>query len=107
MPERLTPWLNRELRVKLSDNVLRLSADPKRQSAQVSRLLHRLHVYELEDAAEYARTKEFDGLIAVGGGSAIDTCKAVNLLTCHPAPLLDYISVEGAGVRVQRGVHPR
>jgi hydroxyacid-oxoacid transhydrogenase len=46
----------------------------------------------MEDAAEYARTKEFDGLVAVGGGSTIDTCKAANLLTCHPAPLLDYIN---------------
>jgi len=46
----------------------------------------------LEEAADHARTKEFDGLVAVGGGSAIDTGKAVNLLTCHPAPLLDYIN---------------
>jgi alcohol dehydrogenase class IV len=46
----------------------------------------------MEEAADYARTKAFDGLIAVGGGSAIDTGKAVNLLTCHPAPLLDYVN---------------
>ena len=46
----------------------------------------------IEEAADYARTKEFDGLVAIGGGSAIDTCKAVNLLTCYPAPLLDYIN---------------
>jgi len=46
----------------------------------------------MADAAEYARTKDFDGLVAVGGGSALDTCKAVNLLTCYPAPLLDYIN---------------
>ena len=46
----------------------------------------------MEDAAAYARTKDFDGLVAVGGGSALDTCKAVNLLTCYPAPLLDYIN---------------
>ena len=54
----------------------------------------------MEEAAEHARDREFDGLIAVGGGSAIDTCKAVNLLTCHPAPLLDYINKPvGKGVR--------
>src|SRR5439155_614889 len=46
----------------------------------------------MEDAAEYARAKEFDALIAVGGGSVIDTCKADNLLACYPAPLLDYIN---------------
>jgi alcohol dehydrogenase class IV len=38
------------------------------------------------------RQRELDGLIAVGGGSALDTCKAVNLLTTYPAPLLDYIN---------------
>jgi alcohol dehydrogenase class IV len=46
----------------------------------------------MEEAAEYARQREFDGLVGVGGGSALDTCKAVNLLTAHPAPLLDYIN---------------
>jgi len=46
----------------------------------------------MEEAAEYARHKDFDGLIAVGGGSALDTCKAVNLLTTYPAPLLDYVN---------------
>ena len=69
----------------------------------------------MEDAAEYARTKEFDGLVAVGGGSTIDTCKAANLLTCHPAPLLDYINkpvgkgVPGAGPAQapDRGAHHR
>src|SRR5204863_1138634 len=30
----------------------------------------------MEEAAEYARQREFDGLIGVGGGSALDTCKA-------------------------------
>ncbi len=46
----------------------------------------------MEEAAEYARGREFDGLVAVGGGSAIDTAKAVNLLTCYPAPILEYIN---------------
>jgi hydroxyacid-oxoacid transhydrogenase len=61
----------------------------------------------MEDAAEYARTKEFDGLVAVGGGSTIDTCKAANLLTCHPAPLLDYINKPvGKGIPVPGPLRP-
>ncbi|HEX6209497.1 MAG TPA: hydroxyacid-oxoacid transhydrogenase [Methylomirabilota bacterium] len=44
------------------------------------------------DAAAITRETEADGYIAVGGGSTIDTCKAVNLLNTHPAPLLDYIN---------------
>ena len=61
----------------------------------------------MEEAAEYARTKEFDGLIAVGGGSTIDTCKAVNLLTTYPAPLLDYINKPvGRGVPIPGPVKP-
>src|SRR5438552_5760157 len=46
----------------------------------------------MEEATEYARQRELDGLIGVGGGSALDTCKAINLLTTHPAPLLDYVN---------------
>jgi hydroxyacid-oxoacid transhydrogenase len=53
----------------------------------------------MEEAAEHARAREFDGLVAVGGGSTIDTCKAVNLLTCYPAPLLDYVNKPVGGGR--------
>jgi alcohol dehydrogenase class IV len=61
----------------------------------------------MEEAARYAREKDFDGLIAVGGGSVIDTCKAVNLLTCHPAPLLDYINKPvGKGIAVPGALKP-
>jgi alcohol dehydrogenase class IV len=61
----------------------------------------------MEEAAEHARAEEFDGLVAVGGGSAIDTCKAVNLLTSHPAPLLDYVNKPvGKGVPVPGPLKP-
>ena len=36
-------------------------------------------------AVEFARQSEWDGFVGVGGGSAIDTAKAVNLLTTYPA----------------------
>lgn len=46
----------------------------------------------VEEAARFAGGRAFDGLVAVGGGSAIDTAKIVNLLTSCPAPLADYIN---------------
>jgi alcohol dehydrogenase class IV len=61
----------------------------------------------MEEAAEHARGRDFDGLVAVGGGSAIDTCKAVNLLTTYPAPLLDYVNRPvGRGVPVPGPLKP-
>ncbi|MEP9362296.1 hydroxyacid-oxoacid transhydrogenase [Nocardioides sp. CN2-186] len=44
-------------------------------------------------AIDFARDAgPFDAILAVGGGSAIDTAKAVNLLTTNPGELLDYIN---------------
>ena len=61
----------------------------------------------MEEAAAVTRGSEVDGYIAVGGGSTIDTCKAVNLLATHPAPLLDYINKPvGKGVPVPGTLRP-
>jgi alcohol dehydrogenase class IV len=47
----------------------------------------------LDAAIEFARDAgPFDAIVAVGGGSAIDTAKAVNLLTTNPGELMDYIN---------------
>src|SRR3954449_8552187 len=44
-------------------------------------------------AIDFARDAgPFDAVLAVGGGSAIDTAKAVNLLTTNPGELMDYIN---------------
>ena len=45
------------------------------------------------DAIDFARQIEFDAIVAVGGGSTIDTAKAVNLYTTYPpADFLDYVN---------------
>lgn len=51
----------------------------------------------LDDAVAFARDAEstgrrFDAVLAVGGGSSIDTAKAVNLLLTNPGELMDYIN---------------
>ncbi|GAA2757046.1 hydroxyacid-oxoacid transhydrogenase [Actinopolymorpha rutila] len=43
-------------------------------------------------AVDFARDGGWDGFVGVGGGSAIDTAKAVDLLTSHPADLADYLN---------------
>ncbi|WP_432788998.1 hydroxyacid-oxoacid transhydrogenase [Brevibacterium sp. K11IcPPYGO002] len=46
----------------------------------------------IDYAVRWARQKEWDCYVAIGGGSVIDTAKAVNLLTTHPGELLDYVT---------------
>ena len=44
------------------------------------------------DAIEFASAGGFDGYVAVGGGSVIDTAKAANLYATYPADLLTYVN---------------
>jgi hydroxyacid-oxoacid transhydrogenase len=51
----------------------------------------------LDEAVAFARDAQstgstFDAVVAVGGGSSIDTAKAVNLLLTNPGELMDYIN---------------
>ena len=52
----------------------------------------------LQEAIDAARASgPWDAYVAVGGGSAIDTAKAINLLTTNPGELMDYINVPVGG----------
>jgi hydroxyacid-oxoacid transhydrogenase len=43
-------------------------------------------------AAKFATEGNFDAIVAVGGGSTIDTAKAANVYATHPADFLDYVN---------------
>ena len=45
-----------------------------------------------QEAIAFAREGEFDGFVAIGGGSSIDTAKAANLYATYPADLLTYVN---------------
>ncbi len=54
----------------------------------------------LEEAIAYARQSgPWDAFVAVGGGSSIDTAKAVNLMTTCDGELMDYINLPVGGGR--------
>jgi alcohol dehydrogenase class IV len=77
---------------------------PQRVAEQMARFDIEAEVYDgvhveptdvsLAEAVESARSSgPWDAYVAVGGGSSIDTAKAVNLLTTNPGELMDYINV--------------
>ena len=61
-----------------------------------------------QDAIAFARADAYDAFVAVGGGSTIDTAKAVNLYTTFPpADFLDYVNPPiGKGLPVPGALKP-
>ena len=45
-----------------------------------------------KEAVKFAENGKFDGFVAVGGGSSMDTAKAANLYSTHPADFMTYVN---------------
>jgi alcohol dehydrogenase class IV len=80
------------MRTGLADRVCRVLRD----ADLAADLYDDVHV-EPTDAswqaiAEFVQGRDYDGFVAVGGGSVIDSAKAANLFTTYPAPLTDYLN---------------
>ena len=57
-------------------------------------------------AAQIYQDQRCDGLIAVGGGSAIDCAKGVAIAATHPGPLSHYATIEGGSPRISERTAP-
>ena len=51
-------------------------------------------------AAALYKSSNCDGLIAVGGGSAIDCAKGVAIAATHEGPLTTYATIEGGSIKI-------
>ncbi|KID31002.1 alcohol dehydrogenase, class IV [Prauserella sp. Am3] len=71
-------------------------ADAAKSGGLTVEVYDRVHVEptdaSIREAIDFANQSTWDGFIGVGGGSSIDTAKAVNLFTTHPADLYDYVN---------------
>ncbi|MFN3571174.1 MAG: iron-containing alcohol dehydrogenase [Polaromonas sp.] len=57
-------------------------------------------------AAAMYQANHCDGLIAVGGGSAIDCAKGVAIAATHEGPLTTYATIEGGSLKITDRVAP-
>jgi hydroxyacid-oxoacid transhydrogenase len=85
----------------ITDPGVAATGHPQRVADQMSRFGIEARVFDgshveptdesLQRAIDHARESgPWDAYVAVGGGSSIDTAKAVNLLTTNPGELMDY-----------------
>jgi hydroxyacid-oxoacid transhydrogenase len=99
----------------VTDPGVAATGHPRRVADQMAQFGIEAHVFDgahveptdesLEQAIAYARgSAPWDAFVAVGGGSAIDTAKAIDLLVTNPGGLMDYINKPVGGGRAP--THP-
>jgi hydroxyacid-oxoacid transhydrogenase len=87
-------------------------AEQMKQFGVVAEVYAGVHIEPTDEsmqaAIDWARANgPWDAFVAVGGGSSIDTAKAVNLLLTNPGELLDYVNAPvGGGHAPSNPLHP-
>ena len=87
-------------------------ADQMAQFGIEAQVFDGVHVEPTDESMESAIAQArdsgpWDAFVAVGGGSSIDTAKAINLLTTNPGELMDYINVPvGKGQAPSKPLRP-
>ncbi|MBM7808708.1 alcohol dehydrogenase class IV [Geodermatophilus bullaregiensis] len=87
----------------VTDPGVAATGHPQRVADQMGQFGIEAHVFDgahveptdesLQIAVDWAREHgPWDAIVAVGGGSSIDTAKAVDLLTTNPGELMDYVN---------------
>ncbi len=56
---------------------------------------------DVEKGVEFYRKQECDGLLALGGGSAMDVAKVIRFFVSHPAPLTQYSVLENGAAKIK------
>ena len=102
----------------LTDPGVAATGHPQRVAEQMAqfgieaRVFDAVHVEPTDESFEAAiafarETGPWDAYVAVGGGSTIDTAKAVNLMTTNDGELMDYINAPVGKARApQRPLRP-
>jgi len=102
----------------VTDPGIAATGTPQRVADQMSRFGIEAVVFDgvhveptdesLRHAVEWARANgPWDAIVAVGGGSSIDTAKAVDLLITNPGDLMEYVNKPvGGGRAPEHPLHP-
>ena len=55
---------------------------------------------DVEEGTEFYQKQECDGLLALGGWSAMDVAKVIRFFVSHPAPLAQYSVLENGASKI-------
>ncbi|MDQ1634301.1 MAG: hydroxyacid-oxoacid transhydrogenase [Frankiaceae bacterium] len=102
----------------VTDERIAATGTPQKVAEQMKKYDVEAHIFDgvhveptdvsLQAAVDWARENgPWDAFVAVGGGSSIDTAKAINLMTTNDGELMDYINAPvGGGQNPSKPLNP-